>query len=691
MIPPNRTAPPAERFGATPEEWIDEVRPEISSSSVSTTSSFLQAAAIPPRLMPQETAPGAVFVLGINGSFDDDQYDNLQDMEDENDEAIINANKESTPFTIYSQSASTSIPIVAELAPGYSYSEQEVEDIVAERLEAQMEAQITERLQQEVDRRLSQDERQHAIAEVIGSSDGTGCIRNEGDEEDENFKICGIRRTRWAMILCVIMLSSIAVVAGTYLWFSRMRGKSKSTFDNIASSSIDAAVSFPTARPSALITLPTHSSSSTNYTSTDAPAIPTSTPTRLQSYRPFTLPSMPSLTDRRRDYVITSIAPFVIPDDYFDPPETYFSNKSYTIQYSALDWMVTVDLETNVTALPVQLLVERYVLAVLHYSTGGAHVWTESLLFLTSSNVCDWNNDRSIQKVIASSGGATGDEVNVTDEPTVKKGVFCKNGSSFVTSIQIPSNSLEGKVPWELSLLEHLTQINFDANMLYGSIPLELSRLSRLQVLWLKDNGLSGRLPIEFSNATELTSIDLEDNSLTSTLPSEWASLSNLYYVSLRLNDLTGSLPSDWRTLSRLKTLDLEGNRLQGTIPDDYGELTELVALYFESNRFEGLLPPLLGNLMNLVNFFVNDNSFSGTIPIEYSALTNLKYFWFHDNFLTGSVDGTFCASHPRLNSTNLRSNCLGNDLGGVPAQIECSCCSTCCDSNGINCIDILS
>jgi len=690
MLQPNRTVPPTEHFGATSEEWIDEVRPETSSSSVSTTSSFLQAAAIPPRLMPQETAPGAVCVPGINGSFDDDEYDNLQDMEDENDEAVINANKGSSSFTIHSQSASTSIPIVAELAPGYSYSEQEVEDIVAERLEAQVEAQIMERLQQEVDRRISQDQRQHAIAEVIGSSDGTGYIRNKGDEEDKNFKICGIRRTRWGMILCIIMLSTIAGVAGTYLWFSRMREKSKSTFDNIASSSIDATVS-PTARPSAPITLPTYFSSSTSNKSTDAPAIPTFTPTRLQSYRPFTLPSMPSSTDRRRDYVIASIAPYVVPDDYADPPETYFSSNAYNIQYSALDWMVTVDLETNITGLPVQLLVERYVLAVLYYSTGGAYAWTESLSFLSSRNVCDWNNDRSIQKVIASSGETTGDEVNVTDTPTVKKGAFCENGSSFVTSVQIPSNSLKGKIPWELSLLKHLTQINFDANMLYGSIPLELSRLNRLQALWLKGNDLSGTLPIELSKATGLTSIDLEDNSLTSTLPSEWESLSNLYYVSLRLNDLTGSLPSAWRTLNRLKTLDLEGNRLQGTIPDDYGELTKLVALYFESNRFEGRLPPSLGNLMNLVNFFVNDNSFTGTIPTEYSTLTNLKYFWFHNNLLTGSVDGTMCASYPKLNGTNLRSNCLGNELGGVPAQIECSCCSTCCDSNGINCVDNLS
>jgi hypothetical protein len=401
---------------------------------------------------------------------------------------------------------------------------------------------------------------------------------------------------------------------------------------------------------------------------------------------------MPSSTNRRREHLISSIAPYVVPDDFAELPATYFVNDAYIFQSAALDWMASIDLETDIFGMPVQLLVERYVLAVLYYSTGGARKWTESLSFLSSSNVCDWNNEHSIRNVIVSSGVTAQDISKVTEEPAdyslVKKGVFCRNGSLFVTNIQIPDNSLKGRIPWELSLLEQLTLIDFDTNKLYGSIPIELSRLSRLQGLWLMSNNLKGRLPSEFSNATELASIDLEDNSLTFQLPPEWGSLSNLFYVSLTLNNITGTLPSEWRTLSRLKTLDLEGNQLHGTLPEEYGEMTKLESLYVESNRFEGPLPPTFGNLTNLVHLFVDDNFFSGTVPTEYSALTNLEYFWFDHNLLTGSVDGTFCDSNPRLNGTNLKSNCLGNDLGGIQAQIECSCCTVCCDSNGTNCID---
>jgi len=735
MIPPNRTPPLTGQFTDASEISRDDDRAECLSVSVSTTSSFLKAAAIPPRLTTQETTPGAVCVPGLAGPFDDNQHDNLLDMEDESDGDNTNNNNsnnisigiisrsstlqspQSTSMASYSQSTSTSIPIVAELAPTYFYCEQEVENRVAERLEAQLDAQITERLQQEVDRRFSQAQRQHAIAEVIGSSNDTDYFNSKSEkEEDDNFEICGIRRTRWGFILCVIMLLTIACVGGTYLWFSRVRGKENDNIDGtngveknqvLPQSSLAPTTTiitdntlFPQSTAPTILTMP--SSPSTTYisaspNSTEFPPslvnlteIPTPTPSI--SNEPFTFSYAPSSTDQRWEHLIINVAPYVVPDKFVDLPATYFVNETYTYQYAALNWMAVVDLETDIFSMSIQFLVERYVLALLYYSTGGDQAWAESLSFLSSSNVCDWNNHVSIPQVPVINDVTVEGNSNVTEESAnhtlVKKGVFCRNGSLFVTSIHIPSNSLKGKIPWELSLLKYLTQVDFDTNELYGSIPIELSRLSRLQALWFKNNALTGRLPVEFSNATALASIDLGGNNLTSILPPEWGSLSNLFYVSLRLNNLTGILPSDWRTLNRLKTLDLEGNQLHGTLPEEYGDLTNLVSLYFESNRFEGLLPPTFGNLTKLVNLFLDDNLFSGTVPTEYSALTNLEYFWFHGNLLSGSVDRTFCDSYPLLNGANLSSNCLGNDLFGVPAQIECSCCTSCCNSNGTNCIE---
>ncbi len=209
-------------FQNVSEEWRDEERVENSS----TTSSFLQAAAIPPRLVTQETTPGAVFVPGVLGSFDDSQHDNLLDMEDEIIEGSshgmisnLSSLRRSQGSTVESPPPTFSVPVVAELAP----SNQEVEDRLAERLEAQLEVQISQRLQEEVDRRFAMEKRQHAIAEVIIHNTGINSRKNAGGKEEENFKICGIRRIWWGMIICVIMSFGFAGMGVTFLWYSRAR------------------------------------------------------------------------------------------------------------------------------------------------------------------------------------------------------------------------------------------------------------------------------------------------------------------------------------------------------------------------------------------------------------------------------------------------------------------------------------
>lgn len=739
LMPPYRIPPPA--VGRSTDNSEDR-RGGVPSSLASTTSSFLEAAATPPilRSTQESSVPGAVCVLGLARSFGDNEHDNLRDMDDEDDNlgttmtttpnsrsaGPMAQSPQSASFSFYGQHttddtngtdpSSMSIPIVAELAPTHSYNEQDVEDRVAERLEAQIEAQISERLQQEVDLRFSREVRQHAIAEVVVSSNNI--IRTDNQEgkretehDDENFKICGIRRTWWGMILCVVMLLIVGGVAGTYLWLE----ENNSIYDGSNNGDNDQPLPQKSLPPTIVTDVtdntlfpvsPMPSSPGTTNLSKrpDATVIPdslinvTDVPTRtpLDSNEPSIAPIT------WWDYLITRIGPYVVPEEFVDDPEMYFVADANGFRTAALEWMATTDdLESDALfAEPIQVLVERYALAVLYFSTGGNQTWDDSLFFLTSSTVCDWNNDERRQTDIVGSVATADNKTNATLEDTdpirTQKGVFCSDGSQFVTSIEIPDNRLQGTIPWELSLLQYLIKINFDYNKLYGSIPIELSRLSRLQALWLKANDLTGELPREFATTTQLASIDLEENSLSSTLPSEWGSLSDLFYLNLRLNTLTGTLPSEWRMLNGLQILDLEGNRLDGTLPPEYGELTELEALYLESNRFEGPLPPSFGNLTKLVNLFVDGNRLTGTVPAEYSALADLEFFWFHGTALTGSVESTLCSSDLvwRNNGTttiDLRSNCLlRNDLDGVlqQAQIECSCCTSCCDTNGENCVD---
>lgn len=726
----------------------------VPSSSDSTTTSVLEAAAAtPPRLRAADlSTPGAICV----GSFHDTEHDNLvigteagttittTRMASPNggtgpapaaSPALFSYYHHQTPADTTADPSSMAGPVVAELAPTSSFSEQEVEDRVTERLEARM----SERLQREVDRRLFQERQRHAIAEVVGIPTGTDTSYNHdilpGDEEanpkgdvirrygdkhgmkldddgygDGNFEICGIRRTCWGMIFCLILLLLAGGVAGTYLWFDRAREEeinNNGTSDpldesdrdyndlppsqsSLAPISIPNTTLFPSTEPT-ISPMPSSSMSpSQRPTTTPMPSSTTNTtvlPTPAPSDLDGLSTSMPSAKKSLRwEYLIETVGPYVVPPEFSDDPEAYFvadGDGTNGARYAALDWMATIDSETDVFATPVPLLVERYVLVVLYFSTGTNRTWTDSLSFLTTSNtVCEWNNDSDSDSDSNSDSGS-GSEGGIA----IKMGVFCRNESPLVTSVELPDNMLQGTIPWELSLLKYLVKIDLDTNQLSGSIPTELGQLTMLRALWLTNNRLTGGLPREFANASQLGSIDLERNSLSSTLPPEWGSLSNLNYVGLHLNQLTGTLPPEWHNMTKLKTLDLASNRLDGTLPQQYGKLTELESVYLESNWLEGLLPPTFGNWTNLVDFFVDGNPLTGTVPAEYSALTKLEYFWFQETALTGSVDGTFCDSG-LWNATDMISNCLSGPFGS-PAKMECSCCSSCCDSNGENCTSL--
>ena len=61
-------------------------------------------------------------------------------------------------------------------------------------------------------------------------------------------------------------------------------------------------------------------------------------------------------------------------------------------QYAALEWMADIDSSDLQATLSVDELVERFVLVLLHFTTGGAS-WSDQARFLSPSlNTCSWNN-----------------------------------------------------------------------------------------------------------------------------------------------------------------------------------------------------------------------------------------------------------------------------------------------------------
>ena len=130
----------------------------------------------------------------------------------------------------------------------------------------------------------------------------------------------------------------------------------------------------------------------------------------------------PDTTQLQNDNLVPSSAPFQMPSDqpsrsgFGDgSEETSFSSRFESLydlissdvaempeilrdvntpQFSTLSWMADVD-ESNLTSssdvILKQVSIERYVIILLFYTTGGLS-WNRNLDFLTSSSVCDWND-----------------------------------------------------------------------------------------------------------------------------------------------------------------------------------------------------------------------------------------------------------------------------------------------------------
>jgi hypothetical protein len=143
-------------------------------------------------------------------------------------------------------------------------------------------------------------------------------------------------------------------------------------------------------------------------------------------------------------------------------------------------------------------------------------------------------------------------------------------------------------------------------------------------------------------------------------------------------NKISGSLTDKMGDLVQLKILDLRNNDLTGTIPSEIGGLIMLEGLFLDGNSFNGTIPSQIGLLTGLWHGLgLSDNHLSGTVPVELSFLSALSLNLFANN-LTGSL-------HMFCNKTAILTQ-IEADCGGVEPAVECTCCTSCCDSSSGNC-----
>ncbi|KAL7532822.1 hypothetical protein ACHAXR_004872, partial [Thalassiosira sp. AJA248-18] len=153
---------------------------------------------------------------------------------------------------------------------------------------------------------------------------------------------------------------------------------------------------------------------------------------------------------------------------------------SLSPQFKAYSWLVG-SINSSYESLSDVLLLQRYAFATLYFGTAG-HGWTEKTNWLASRDVCDW-------ALVAE----------------------C-NGGKVVTSLDLHSNNLVGRIPLEITHLRLIEILDLTDNELYGSVPTEFGWFEDLEILRLGGNLLTGNIPSELGNLSTLHELYIHVN-----------------------------------------------------------------------------------------------------------------------------------------------------------------------------------
>lgn len=246
------------------------------------------------------------------------------------------------------------------------------------------------------------------------------------------------------------------------------------------------------------------------------------------------------------------------------------------------------------------------------------------------------------------------------------------NFSSSVTSLDVSTNSITGKLPASLGQSKMLINLYMGYNEFEGSIPdlptgiqvLDLSKNyfsgslpqsfgeTELHNLLLSGNSLSGVIPVDLCNMITLEVINLSNNNLSGELPNCWQEKANPYVIDFSSNSFWGEIPSTVGYLNSLMTLDLSNNNLSGILPTSLQSCNRLMFLGFGGNNLSGNIPKWIGDsLPTLEALILGSNQFSGEIPESLSQLQGLQILDLGNNKLSGPVPvflGNFTALRSR-------------------------------------------
>jgi len=239
--------------------------------------------------------------------------------------------------------------------------------------------------------------------------------------------------------------------------------------------------------------------------------------------------------------------------------------------------------DPQVNVLPHWRLLQRFVLATLFYSTGGATSWVSNSGWLSyEEHECYWYN--------------SGNFTNFPNDPGDKyihlshnnpceedlSNLSVKGVSGVYRHLWLRENNLRGSIPTELYLLSSLRSISVHANALQGPICSHIALLTNLEAISLGVNDLTSSIPAEIGLLGNLTGLFLLANQLTGSV----SALQLLVYIfpGTFLTCCVLKIPNELFKLDKLESLALDFNMLSSSIPSEIGQLENMSQLELFDN-----------------------------------------------------------------------------------------------------------
>lgn len=265
-----------------------------------------------------------------------------------------------------------------------------------------------------------------------------------------------------------------------------------------------------------------------------------------------------------------------------------------------------------------------------------------------TTNGCNWYNQ---------SGWSTPNETS----HCYWYGISCHSNTSYVMSIVLAYNNLDGFLPRSLWKMRNLLSLCIPGNPnVYGSmegfifanmsklqiihvngasinerIPEAVGNLSLLQKFFatgINGNGLSGNLPENIGNMKELWLLGIGGNSFTGEIPRTISQLRRLRYLELRNapGKMWGYI-EDLFSIPSMENLYVSGIELRGDLPDSFP--TNLSDLVLTGNNIHGRLPRIFPRRLHALS--VANNQLHGDIPMQLFFLPKIKIIDVSQNSFT--------------------------------------------------------